>query len=63
MVEYKEFCREIESAFGNHEVEKNPLIDSKQHTSIKPFQVNKLAPDEEDLVVKGLAKIAERVGF
>ena len=48
MVEYKEFCREIESAFGNHEVEKNPLI-------------NKLLPDDEDLVAKGLSAIAERV--
>jgi hypothetical protein len=61
MVEYKEFCREIESAFGNHEVEKNPLINSEQHVAVKPSLINKLLPDDEDLVAKGLSAVAERV--
>lgn len=60
-VEYKTFCREIESAFGDHEVEKNPLLNSEQHVSVKPYQINRLAPDDEDLAAKSLTKIAERV--
>ena len=58
-VEYKEFCREIERAFGNDQLEKNPLIHSDQH---KPcYQTKNLNPDEQDRVFDGLNKIAERV--
>lgn len=58
-MEYKDFCREIERAFGNDQLEKNPLIQSDQH---KPCnQAKNLNPDEKDRVIVGLKKIAERV--
>lgn len=61
MVEYKDFCFEIEKAFTNDELEKNPLMEASQHVPQNPIQANKLLPDEEDSVRNSLCKIAERV--
>ena len=61
MVEYKEFCFEIEKAFTNSEMEKNPLTESEQHVPQDLVDLNVLLPNEVDRVNLGLRKIAERV--
>lgn len=61
MVEYKDFCREIETAFGKEELEKNPLVVSKQHDAQIPSEANVLSADEQDKANDGLRKIGERV--
>jgi len=61
MVEYKSFCFEIEKAFVNDELEKNPLMSSEQHTPQDPIDSNKLSPDELDDVENSMKLIAERV--
>lgn len=61
MVEYKSFCFEIEKAFANDELEKNPLMEAKQHEPSDPIFSNQLTPDEEQGVLKSLNNIAERV--
>lgn len=61
MVEYKDFCREIETAFGSDELEKNPLIEPKQHSSQNLVGPNRLTADEEDYATSGVEKIAKRV--
>ena len=61
MVEYKSFCFEIEKAFANDELEKNPLMVAEQHVPSDPVFSNQLTPDEEESVGKSLRNIAERV--
>lgn len=61
MVEYKAFCFEIEKAFTNDELEKNPLMEAVQHVPADPIMHNTLTPDENDSVNKSLREIAERV--
>lgn len=61
MVEYKAFCFEIEKAFTNDELEKNPLIEPMQHKPEEPVMQNNLTPDQIDSVNKSLREIAERV--
>lgn len=63
MVEYKSFCFEIEKAFANNELEKNPLIEAEQHVPSDPIFNIQLTPDEEECVVKSLRNIAERVSI
>lgn len=48
MIEYKEFCFEIEKAFANSQLEKNPLVESEQHVPQDPVDLNVLLPDEVD---------------
>lgn len=60
-VEYKDFCREVERAFGNDQLEKNPLIQSNQHNPQVLNEYKSLSPDEQDRVLVGLKRIAERV--
>ena len=61
MVEYKAFCFEIEKAFTNDELEKNPLKEVEQHVPQDPISLNKLTPDENDCVDRSIKEIAERV--
>jgi len=61
MVEYKEFCFEIEKAFANSEMEKNPLVEAEQHVPKNQVELNVLLPDEVDKLEISLRKIAERV--
>lgn len=63
MVEYKNFCFEIEKAFANDELEKNPLMEAEQHVPSDPLFNNQLTPDEEECVAKSLRNIAERVSI
>ncbi len=61
MVEYKAFCAEIEKAFSNDELEKNPLVEAVQHVPSDPVHSNKLLPDEVQSVDRAMSLIAERV--
>jgi hypothetical protein len=61
MVEYKEFCREVETAFGLNDLEKNPLLDSDIHKPKNPIHDNNLTPDEEDILRDAISKLAQRV--
>lgn len=61
MVEYKAFCFEIEKAFTDDELEKNPLKEIVQHVPQDPISLNKLSPDEMDCVERSMRQIAERV--
>ena len=61
MVEYKDFCREIELCFGNDQLEKNPLIDSEQHLPRKQIDDLNITPDELDLIRESIRRIAGRV--
>jgi hypothetical protein len=61
MVEYKAFCFEIEKAFVNEEMEKNPLINSEQHVPQDPIDSNHLTPNELEDAENSMKKIAERV--
>ena len=61
MIEYKEFCFEIEKAFANSQLEKNPLVESEQHVPQDPVDLNVLLPDEVDKLDRSLRKLAERV--
>ncbi|CAF0814337.1 unnamed protein product [Brachionus calyciflorus] len=60
-VEYKDFCHEVETAFGDVELEKNPLIQSKQLKPQLLHEAKNLSSDEQDRALAGLKKIAERV--
>ena len=62
-VQYKSFCREIELAFSNYELEKNPLLEIEQHAPKHPTCLNKLSPNDEELVEMSLEKIADRVSI
>ena len=61
MVEYKEFCFEVERAFANSEMEKNPLVEPEQHVPQDPVDLNVLLPNEVDKLEVSLRKLAERV--
>lgn len=61
MVEYKQFCEEIETAFGEKHLEKDPLVVSSQF-EVKAHVFNRdLTQVEQDDARSALAKIAERV--
>ncbi len=61
MVEYKAFCTEMDRAFSNDELEKNPLVEPCQHVPTDPVSSNKLLPNEVESVEKAMKLIAERV--
>lgn len=63
MVEYKEFCVEIEKAFADNQLEKNPLLEVEQHAPKDPVELNVLLPDEVDKLDASLQKLAQRVLF
>lgn len=60
-VEYKSFCEEVESAFGESHLEKNPLLEPSQHQVKKRVLNSNLTAKDEDDASGGLAKVAERV--
>ena len=60
-VEYKSFCQEIELAFSSLELEKNPLLEIEQHQPQNPIVLNRLTPNDEQIVDDALRKLAERV--
>lgn len=61
MVEYRSFCVEIEKAFCNDELEKNPLVEPVQHIPSDPVESNYLLPNEVDSVDRAMRLVAERV--
>jgi hypothetical protein len=62
-VEYKDFCHEVENAFGKEHLEKNPLLDTELHKLKQLVESNKMLQDEVDAANNGLAKLAQRVSF
>ena len=63
MVEYKEFCVEVEKAFSDNQLEKNPLLEAEQHLPKDPVELNVLLPDEIDKLNISLERVAQRVKF
>lgn len=60
-VEYKDFCREIETAFGEDQLVKDPLLESSQF-EVKAIVFNQnLDQTDQDDALGGLGKIAQRV--
>ena len=62
-VEYRDFCREVETAFGSDQYEKNPLLDPEQHVANNHIESNYLKPDENDMLIAAMERLAQRVNL
>jgi hypothetical protein len=60
-VEYKSFCKEIETVFVSDEFEKNPLLEHEHYRPIDYINENKLTPNANDSVAESLNRISQRV--